>query len=178
MVTRAYAPTKVGRKAGVSLNAQQKAYTSLATYVVLLLRAVGPRGSVGWRGPLCGGCGGACSYPHPAGLYFRTKLVCQISPSPPPLGVLLNISRRISLVSKPEEGQKNEPNSTCPVHYGTVVGSRACGRSRDARPCVSSFLPVTCWYQSTVMKVALLCPERFIPLKSVFRPSPRAWPRG
>ena len=29
-------------------------------------------------------------------------------------------------------------------HYGTVVGSRACGRSRDARPGVSSLLPVTC----------------------------------
>ena len=32
----------------------------------------------------------------------------------------------------------------CPGHYGTVVGSRARGRWRDARPGVSSLLPVTC----------------------------------
>ena len=42
----------------------------------------------------------------------------------------------------------NEPNSAwCAGHYGIVVGSRVRGRSRDARPGVSSLfpvLPVTC----------------------------------
>ena len=36
----------------------------------------------------------------------------------------------------------------CPGHYGTVVGSRVRGRSRDARPGVSSLLPVTCYLLS------------------------------
>ena len=33
----------------------------------------------------------------------------------------------------------------CPGRYGIVVGSRVRGRSRDARPGVSSLLPVTCY---------------------------------
>jgi hypothetical protein len=33
----------------------------------------------------------------------------------------------------------------CPGRYGIVVGSRVRGRSRDARPGVSSSLPVTCY---------------------------------
>ena len=36
-------------------------------------------------------------------------------------------------------------NAALKLFYGTVVGSRARGRSRDARPGVSSLLPVTCY---------------------------------
>ena len=35
----------------------------------------------------------------------------------------------------------------CPGRYGIVVGSRVRGRSRDARPGVSSLLPVTCYVE-------------------------------
>ena len=51
----------------------------------------------------------------------------------------------------------------CPGHYGTVVGSRARGRSRDARPGVSSLLPVTCYPP---------------PCSGSARPSGSAWPSG
>ena len=40
----------------------------------------------------------------------------------------------------------NRKLHVCPGRYGTVVGSRVRGRSRDARPGVSSLLPVTCCY--------------------------------
>ena len=53
----------------------------------------------------------------------------------------------------------NRKLHVCPGRYGTVVGSRVRGRSRDARPGVSSLLPVTC------------CRSVFCATSRSFRPS-------
>ena len=49
----------------------------------------------------------------------------------------------------------NRKLHVCPGRYGIVVGSRVRGRSRDARPGVSSLLPVTCWSPSSSPSCAL-----------------------
>ena len=68
------------------------------------------------------------------------------------------------------EGVLDTVPLVCPGHYGTVVGSRACGRSRDARPGVSSLLPVTCLLPAPVYT---LLPSTLIDIQAPASPPVR-----